>query len=145
MNITHTKMSTAAPGEHFCGYSLVRRVAAGFLLASAVMATAVAGPRDRDERDNRVAQAQAQAQAQMQRDGGRYEQRAQPRQDDRRQFDARSFESRADEQRRSLQMQEQGNQDAFRRSGRLTPDERRDLRRQINEAGMDLYPNRPRR
>lgn len=27
-----------------------------------------------------------------------------------------------------------------RRSGRMTPDERRDLRRQINEAGMDLYP-----
>jgi len=27
-------------------------------------------------------------------------------------------------------------------SGRLTPDERRDLRRQINEAGMDLYPRR---
>lgn len=27
-----------------------------------------------------------------------------------------------------------------RRSGRMTPDERRDLRRQINEAGIDLYP-----
>ena len=27
-------------------------------------------------------------------------------------------------------------------SGRLTPDERRDLRRQINEAGMDLYPRK---
>ena len=27
-------------------------------------------------------------------------------------------------------------------SGRLTPDERRDLRRQINEAGMDLYQRR---
>ena len=27
-------------------------------------------------------------------------------------------------------------------SGRMTPDERRDLRRQINEAGMDLYPQR---
>jgi hypothetical protein len=24
----------------------------------------------------------------------------------------------------------------------MTPDERRDLRRQINEAGMDLYPQR---
>jgi hypothetical protein len=29
-----------------------------------------------------------------------------------------------------------------RRSGRMTPDERRDLRRQINEAGMDLYPQK---
>jgi len=27
-------------------------------------------------------------------------------------------------------------------SGRLTPDERRDLRRQINEANIDLYPQR---
>jgi hypothetical protein len=27
-----------------------------------------------------------------------------------------------------------------RNRGRLTPDERRDLRRQINEAGQDLYP-----
>lgn len=32
--------------------------------------------------------------------------------------------------------------DERRGSGRLTPDERRDLRRQINEAGMDLYPRR---
>jgi hypothetical protein len=32
-----------------------------------------------------------------------------------------------------------------RRGGRMTPDERRDLRRQINEAGMDLYPNARRR
>jgi hypothetical protein len=29
-----------------------------------------------------------------------------------------------------------------RSSGKLTPDERRDLRRQINEANMDLYPQR---
>ena len=27
--------------------------------------------------------------------------------------------------------------------GRLTPEERRDLRRQINEAGQDLYQNSP--
>ena len=32
--------------------------------------------------------------------------------------------------------------DDRRGSGRLTPDERRDLRRQINEAGMDLYQRR---
>ena len=41
--------------------------------------------------------------------------------------------------------QQERNADAQRRSGRLTPDERRDLRRQINEAGVDLYPNTPRR
>jgi hypothetical protein len=63
-------------------------------------------------------------------------------------FDARGFDARAEEQRRALQMQqEQGahSAEAARRSGRMTPDERRDLRRQINEAGMDLYPNTPRR
>jgi hypothetical protein len=37
------------------------------------------------------------------------------------------------------------NSEAVRRGGRMTPDERRDLRRQINEAGMDLYPNSRRR
>lgn len=41
--------------------------------------------------------------------------------------------------------QQERNAEAQRRSGRMTPDERRDLRRQINEAGIDLYPNTPRR
>jgi hypothetical protein len=63
-------------------------------------------------------------------------------------FDQRALEARVDlrKQQQSLQ-QEQGNRnaDAFRRNGRLTADERRDLRRQINEAGQDIYPNTPRR
>ncbi|MDP3669740.1 MAG: hypothetical protein WA191_09735 [Telluria sp.] len=65
-----------------------------------------------------------------------------------RQFDPRSFEARAEEQRRMLQLQQEQNAqqaDAARRNGRLTPDERRDLRRQINEAGQDLYPQARRR
>jgi hypothetical protein len=50
-----------------------------------------------------------------------------------------------DEQRRQMQQeQNMRNAENLRRSGRMTPDERRDLRRQINEAGMDLYPNPPR-
>jgi hypothetical protein len=142
MNITHTKIS-AASGENFCGYSLVRRIAAGCLIACAAMTTAVAGPGDKDRERG----------AQMQRDAIRSERMQAPRQDarqydDRRQFDARSFEQRAEDQRRNLQAQEERsnqNAEAFRRSGRLTPDERRDLRRQINEAGMDFYPSRPRR
>jgi hypothetical protein len=142
MNITHTKIN-AASGENFCGYSLVRRIAAGCIMAGVVMASAVAGPGDKD-RDRG---------AQMQRDAIRSERMQAPRQeprqyDDRRQFDSRSFEQRAEDQRRNLQAQEERNNqnaEAFRRSGRLTPDERRDLRRQINEAGMDIYPNRPRR
>lgn len=48
-----------------------------------------------------------------------------------------------DQQRRQMQ-QEQNGRDG-RRDGRLTPDERRDLRRQINEAGADIYPNARRR
>ena len=49
---------------------------------------------------------------------------------------------RDDDQARRPQQDSQG--DAQRRGQRMTPDERRDLRRQINEAGMDLYPNRRR-
>ena len=49
-----------------------------------------------------------------------------------------------EEQRRQMQ-QGDPNRDGGRRGGRLTPDERRDLRRQINEAGMDIYPNAQRR
>ena len=50
-----------------------------------------------------------------------------------------------EQRRQGVQMQNDGNRDGGRRAGRLTPDERRDLRRQINEAGMDIYPNAQRR
>jgi hypothetical protein len=52
--------------------------------------------------------------------------------------DARGY----DDQRRAPQYQQDQREQPHdgRRSGRMTPDERRDLRRQINEAGMDLYP-----
>jgi uncharacterized protein HemX len=65
-----------------------------------------------------------------------------PQQDrDQREAEQRAYE---EQQRRAQQQQYQQDQrEAARRaSGRLTPDERRDLRRQINEAGMDLYPPR---
>lgn len=39
----------------------------------------------------------------------------------------------------------QQDNDAFRRTGRLTADERKDLRRQINEAGQDIYREPPKR
>jgi hypothetical protein len=69
--------------------------------------------------------------------GGRY---LSPERDPR--YDVRAYE----EQRRLQQQQQQEQRDARRNSnnssGRMTPDERRDLRRQINEAGMDLYPQR---
>lgn len=131
MNITHTKMN-AAEGENFCGYSLVRRIAAGCLIAAAVMSSALANPNDADRNGPRDAYRAERAQQQQQQ-----------RQDEERQRnqDARAYEQRADDQRR----QQEAQNDSSRRGGRLTPDERRDLRRQINEAGMDIYPNRRRR
>ena len=54
---------------------------------------------------------------------------------------AEQRDNRADEQRRAMQERAE----ASRRNGRLTPDERRDLRRQINEAGQDIYSTPPRR
>jgi hypothetical protein len=64
-----------------------------------------------------------------------------------RQYDTRQNDARAEEQRRQAQAQAQAQsqEQGGRRGGRLTPDERRELRRQINEAGIDLYPNAPRR
>jgi Spy/CpxP family protein refolding chaperone len=52
--------------------------------------------------------------------------------------DARAYE----EQRRMQQQYQQDQRESRRGSGRMTADERRDLRRQINEAGIDLYPPR---
>ena len=52
--------------------------------------------------------------------------------------DMRAYE----EQRRAQQQEQRDQQHDARRGSRMTPDERRDLRRQINEAGMDLYPQR---
>jgi hypothetical protein len=48
------------------------------------------------------------------------------------------------EQRRMIEMQDSERGDP-RRGGRMTLDERRDLRRQINEVGQDIYSNPPRR
>ena len=60
--------------------------------------------------------------------------------------DPRQDEPRAEGPRRQIVQREQpARGENARRSGKLTPDERRDLRRQINEAGIDLYPNTPRR
>jgi hypothetical protein len=57
-------------------------------------------------------------------------------------YDARAFEEQRRMQMQYQQEQRQDQRDPRRGSGRMTPDERRDLRRQINEAGIDLYPPR---
>jgi uncharacterized protein HemX len=71
--------------------------------------------------------------------GGRY---LPPERDPR--YDVRAYEEQRRLQQQQYQEQRQDGRDSRRggASGRMTPDERRDLRRQINEAGMDLYPPR---
>ena len=141
MNNLHNKIDAASSAQFFGRYSFVRRFAASVMLAGAVVSVAHAGPGDNDAQ--RAMQAQR---AERQLPPPDRQERV--RQYDSRQFDSRSFEARAEEQRRQLQMQQDQNQqnaESNRRGGRLTPDERRDLRRQINEAGMDLYPKSPRR
>ncbi len=68
--------------------------------------------------------------------GGRY---LPPERDPR--YDVRAYEEQRRMQQQQFQEQRQDPRER-RGSGRMTPDERRDLRRQINEAGMDLYPPR---
>jgi len=59
--------------------------------------------------------------------------------------DRRGQDRQGGERRRrgdgDYQRRDAGGQDGGRRA-RMTPDERRTLRRQINEAGRDLYPRR---
>ena len=68
----------------------------------------------------------------------RYEARAQDQR-----FDNRAYDMRDDSRRRSQVEDMQRDQEG--RRGRLTPDERRELKRQINEANVDIYPNARRR
>lgn len=128
MNNVHTKI-VAAAGAQGRGVSLVRRMMALSLLAIATLWSAQVLADDRDPR--RAAQFQRETM------GGDRNAQAQRQAEERQ----RQYE----EQRRAQSQQEQnGSSDQFRRSGRLTPDERRDLRRQINEAGADIYQNRRR-
>ena len=66
-------------------------------------------------------------------------------------YDIRAYEEQRRAQQQAQQQAQEQRQDPRQdgrdshrgsASGRMTPDERRDLRRQINEAGMDLYPPR---
>lgn len=105
-------------GRLSVGALLISSVFSGALLAAAPAHAFGPGDREpprREERDNR---------------------------DRERERDTRAFE-RAEERRRA--MQESGNADMSRRVDRMTPDERRDLRRQINEAGQEIYVRPQRR
>lgn len=119
---TELKTSQAAHRAPFCVRSSVAAVLVAVSLLGGSVAGAAGGPPG----------PQQPQQPPQQRDEA-------PRFNDNRGAEQR--DSRADEQRRAMQERA----DASRRNGRLTPDERRDLRRQINEAGNDLYANPKRR
>jgi len=140
MFIDHKKKSAAASAS-FC----VRSHLSGALLCCGLMGVG-------------LVHAEAQAQDGQRRDQPAHQQNSQrselPRSSDSRQMDARqldsrqmdprSYEARAEEQRRAMQ-EASRNAEINRRVGRMTPDERRDLRRQINEVGQDLYSVPPKR
>ncbi|WP_444844702.1 hypothetical protein [Duganella caerulea] len=108
----------------------------GVLLLSGAAAMAHDGSSERDAPRREDPRGLPAREAQQVRQEVR--QQAEPRQ-----IDPRSYEARAEEQRRA--MQDAGrNAEMSRRAGRLTPDERRDLRRQINEVGQDIYAHPPR-
>jgi hypothetical protein len=111
------------------GHGLVRAALACALACMTLGSGAALAQHDRGDRGDQPAPPE--------RHGERFQLPPQDR--DQRQAEMRAYE----EQRRQQQMQQQmQQQDQRRSSGRMTPDERRDLRRQINEANMDLYPQR---
>jgi uncharacterized protein HemX len=129
MFIDHKKKSAAASAS-FC----VRSPLAGALLCCGLLGAGLAG----------WAQAQdggPRRESQQQQQGQRSES---SRSSEARQLDPRRYEERAEEQRRAMQ-EASRNAEMNRRVGRMTPDERRDLRRQINEVGQDLYAVPPKR
>lgn len=159
MNIAPPDITASAASDKAIESATLRGLVLGALLAGAcgLGLAAGVGERDvradqRDQRDPREQRERPQPQPQQQPLAPVAPARDMPQQ----RGDGRSFDLHADEARRQqlqqqlqqqVQQQNQQNQqqDAGRRGGRLTPDERRELRRQINEAGMDLYPNAPRR
>jgi len=129
-------MSKRANNRSRANGANTRRHAAGLLAAVALSLLAGivhADPNDGPRRDDRGQQSQ---QNQNRRDfrDSRWGDAA----------DQRSFEARAEEQRRIMQ-ENASNAEMSRRMSRMTADERRDLRRQINEAGQEVYSVTPRR
>ncbi|MES2758788.1 MAG: hypothetical protein V4693_15550 [Pseudomonadota bacterium] len=132
MNNALTTIHAAASAGFSGRLAFVRAVVLGCAVACAA---APALAQERDGRRNGQSQ-----QPPVEREQSRAE-RMPPQRVDPRQFE-QNADPRAEEQRRRAAQQDQ---EHGRRGGRLTPDERRELRRQINEAGIDLYPNTPRR
>ncbi len=128
MFIDHKKISAAA-----CASFCVRSPLAAALLCCGLLGAAAGTAQAQD--------GQRRDQQQNNQGGQRSEQQ---RANDARQLDPRRYEERAEEQRRAMQ-EASRNAEMNRRVGRMTPDERRDLRRQINEVSQDLYAVPPKR
>ena len=128
----------AAASASFCVRYTIASVVVCCSVLSALPAHSAGQDRRDDNRDNR-GQQNAPRQQEMRQD-----MRQDMRQEQQRQLDPRSYESRAEEQRRAMQ-ENNRNAEMSRRVGRMTADERRDLRRQINEAGAEVYALPPRR
>jgi hypothetical protein len=140
MNIAPTPIHAPANACFRGRQAFIRALVLGCAVACAGIPAFAGQDRDRDHDQRNARQQPAQpnrevAPPRAERGPPPQQQRPDPRQGD----------SRAnDEQRRQAQQAQQQEQGG-RRGGRLTPDERRELRRQINEAGVELYPNTPRR
>jgi hypothetical protein len=147
---TRTLAATGAPAR-----SAVVRLARRGVLACALLVAGIGAAQAQhgrgQYRDDQLVQQQVQPDPRgerfqpMPREGesGREQPRFDPRSFDSREFDDVRRRRQQQQQQQMQQEQNARNAEAVRRS-RMTPDERRDLRRQINEAGMDLYPNPPR-
>lgn len=152
MSIDHKKIHAAASAS-FC----VRTCLAPALLCCGLFAVLPAQAHEQDGNRRDEQRSGQSTQAQRQQD---------MRAEQQRQLEQRSFEMRAEEQRRimrensraaemtgrtmdlngrTMELSTQSTGQASGRGGRMTADERRDLRRQINEAGQDVYALPPRR
>ena len=134
MFIDHKKINAAASAS-FC----VRSFTGSVLLCGGLLCGSVAhadsggdGPQRRDQ------------QSQPQNSQRDRQETVRQLEQSRQAAEQRSFDARAEEQRRAMQ-ESSRNAEMNRRVGRMTADERRDLRRQINEVGQDIYANPPRR
>lgn len=130
MNDVRTKTQAGAPAAG--GERLARVVRQG-VVAFALACTAAGAMAAGQERSQRREELQQQAMRE------RYESRAQDQR-----FDQRVYEMREEARLRQEQQIQREREEGGHRS-RMTPDERSDLRRQINEANRDLYPNARRR
>ncbi len=131
---TPNQASSTAIGGRMLARAL--RIGAAACMAAAVVCAPALAQRNGDPRNQDPQQVQDPRMAPPRAD--------QPQ----RRFDPRAFDSRQDPRLQDPAFRQEQHHPAPNPNAgasRMTPDERRDLRRQINEAGADLYTRPPRR